>query len=137
MIKMEKQDKRDNRKNGLLEFVKFNLVGIVNTLVDFAVFTVLTFFGTHYMLSQVISYSCGVVNSFIMNKYWTFGAKSTPHGDEILKFIAVNVVSLGVSLTVLYPLKPQLGVFSAKIIATLFSMMVNFLGSKLWVFKRA
>ncbi|TCW36722.1 hypothetical protein EDC21_1091 [Thermohydrogenium kirishiense] len=24
MMKMEKQDKRDNRKNGLLEFVKFN-----------------------------------------------------------------------------------------------------------------
>lgn len=137
MMKMEKQDKRDNRKNGLLEFVKFNLVGIVNTLVDFAVFTVLTFFGMYYMLSQVISYSCGVVNSFIMNKYWTFGAKSTPHGYEVFKFIAVNGVSLAVSLSILYPLKPVVGVISAKIIATLFSMMVNFLGSKLWVFKKA
>ncbi|MGF7397711.1 GtrA family protein [Thermoanaerobacterium thermosaccharolyticum] len=137
MIKMEKQDKRDNRKNGLLEFVKFNLVGIVNTLVDFAVFTVLTFFGTHYMLSQVISYSCGVVNSFIMNKYWTFGDKSSPHGYEVFKFIAVNAVSLAVSLSILYPLKPVVGVLSAKIIATLFSMMINFVGSKLWVFKKA
>lgn len=136
-MKMERPDKEYSRKNGLVQFVKFNLVGVVNTLVDFSVFTILTFFGTYFMIAQVISYSLGVVNSFIMNKYWTFGVKSTPHGEEVLKFIAVNVLSLGVSLTLLYPLKPQLGVFSAKIIATLFSMMVNFAGSKLWVFKKA
>lgn len=134
---MERQEKRDNSKMGLIQFVKFNLVGIVNTLVDFAVFTVLTFFGMYYMAAQVISYSCGVANSFVMNKYWTFGDKSSPHGYEIFKFIAVNAVSLAVSLSILYPLKPAIGVFSAKIIATLFSVMINFAGSKLWVFKKA
>ncbi|MEG6565776.1 GtrA family protein [Thermoanaerobacterium saccharolyticum] len=134
---MERQEKGWNNKAGFIQFIKFNLVGIVNTLVDFSVFTVLTFFGMYYMAAQVISYSCGVANSFIMNKYWTFGAKSTPHGYEVFKFIAVNGVSLAVSLSILYPLKPILGVISAKVIATLFSMMINFVGSKLWVFKKA
>jgi len=134
---MERQEKQDNSKAGIIQFIKFNLVGIVNTLVDFSVFTVLTFFGMYYMAAQVISYSCGVVNSFVMNKYWTFGDKSTPHGYEIFKFIAVNGVSLAVSLSILYPIKPVLGVLPAKIIATLFSMMINFIGSKLWVFKKA
>ncbi|ETO39450.1 MULTISPECIES: GtrA family protein [Thermoanaerobacterium] len=134
---MERQEKGWNNKAGFVQFIKFNLVGIVNTLVDFSVFTVLTFFGMYYMAAQVISYSCGVVNSFIMNKYWTFGDKSTPHGYEVFKFIAVNGVSLAVSLSILYPLKPILGVISAKVIATLFSMMINFVGSKLWVFKKA
>lgn len=134
---MERQEKGWNNKAGFMQFIKFNLVGIVNTLVDFSVFTVLTFFGMYYMAAQVISYSCGVVNSFIMNKYWTFGDKSTPHGYEVFKFIAVNGVSLAVSLSILYPLKPILGVISAKVIATLFSMMINFVGSKLWVFKKA
>ncbi|MGJ7045384.1 GtrA family protein [Thermoanaerobacterium thermosulfurigenes] len=134
---MERQEKGWNNKAGIIQFIKFNLVGIVNTLVDFSVFTVLTFFGMYYMAAQVISYSCGVVNSFVINKYWTFGDKSTPHGYEIFKFIAVNGVSLAVSLSILYPLKPVLGVLSAKIIATLFSMMINFIGSKLWVFKKA
>lgn len=134
---MERQEKGWNNKAGIIQFIKFNLVGIVNTLVDFSVFTVLTFFGMYYMAAQVISYSCGVVNSFVMNKYWTFGDKSTPHGYEIFKFIAVNGVSLAVSLSILYPLKPVLGLISAKVIATLFSMMINFVGSKLWVFKKA
>lgn len=132
-----RSDKISSRKNGLIQFVKFNLVGIVNTSVDFAVFTMLTFLGVYYMAAQIISYGCGVANSFIMNKYWTFRAKSSPQGEEILKFIAVNLASLGLSLAVLYPLKPQIGVFFAKIIATLFAMIVNFLGSKFWVFKRS
>lgn len=134
---MEQIRKIIKSKNGLVQFIKFNLVGVVNTLVDFAVFTLLTFLGVYYMVAQVISYSCGVVNSFIMNKYWTFGVKSTPQGLEVIKFIIVNIISLGVSLAILYPLKPHLGVFYAKIIATIFSMTVNFIGNKLWVFKRA
>lgn len=130
MVKMIKQYKKE-----IIEFIKFNIVGVANTLVDFAVFTLLSFFGLYFMIAQIISYSCGVVNSFVMNKYWTFAKKGMPVGSEVMRFIFVNIISLGVSLIILYPLKPHFGLYGAKIIATLFSMLVNFAGNKLWVFR--
>ena len=58
---------------GLGQFIKFNVVGIMNTAVDFGVFMILNhYLGLIYAVSQVISYSCGMVNSYFLNKFWTF-----------------------------------------------------------------
>lgn len=124
-------------KEPIVQFIKFNLVGIINTAVDFAVFTLLTILGMHHMISQVISYSCGVVNSYLWNKFWTFKQKRAVSGAEALKFIIVNIVSLGVSLIFLYIFRDKIGlhVMVSKVIATLFSLVVNFTGNKFWVFK--
>jgi putative flippase GtrA len=120
----------------ILQFVKFNLVGIMNTAVDFAVFTLLTFLGMQYLIAQVISYSCGIVNSYLWNKFWTFQQKKGFSSAEVLKFIIVNIVSLGVSLFFLYIFRDKVGlhVLVSKLIATLLAVIVNFAGNKFWVF---
>ncbi|QSZ27048.1 GtrA family protein [Aceticella autotrophica] len=122
-------------KDEIIQFIKFNIVGVVNTLVDFSVFTLLNFLGVYCMIAQVISYSCGVINSFIMNKNWTFEAKGRLKGSDVIKFVLTNIVSLAVSLFVLYVLKDYFGVMYGKIIATVVSMTVNFMGNKFWVFR--
>ena len=44
-----------NKKN-LIQFIKFALVGIMNTVIDFGVYTVLvSFTGVHYAIAQAIS----------------------------------------------------------------------------------
>ena len=62
--------------------VKFALVGVVNTAVDVGLFWVLqAVLGVPYLIANVISYSAGTLNSFVLNKVWTFA--ETRHGGVV------------------------------------------------------
>lgn len=61
--------------NKWIPLIKFALVGVVNTLIDFAVYALLTTIGVNYILAQWISYSAGILNSYVMNRKWTFEKK--------------------------------------------------------------
>ncbi|ACV64973.1 GtrA family protein [Desulfofarcimen acetoxidans DSM 771] len=118
-------------------FVLFSLVGLTNTVIDYLVFfSLYHLFPEHFLASQVISYSCGTVNSFFLNKYWTFRNKNIPCGAEILKFIVVNALALSISYITLDVVSNSFGLdmFICKTFATGMSFVVNYFGSKFWVF---
>lgn len=124
-------------RRDFLQLVKFSLVGVANTLVDFGVFLFLHgYLQIFYVFAQVISYSCGMTNSYFLNKFWTFQSKKKIHFSEVVRFAAINFFSLSVSLFLLYVVRGrgEWGVTESKILATLGSLFVNFLGNKLWVF---
>ena len=55
-----------------VQAVKFGLVGVINTLVDYLSYTLLLFipfFAENYVLAQIIGYSLGLCNSLVMNRY--------------------------------------------------------------------
>lgn len=123
--------------HSLREFVKFAAVGILNTGVDVALFFVLTREGgVPYLVAQVVSYSCGAGNSYVLNKFWTFRACGLSYG-EMLRFTAVNLASLAISVVCLHLLHDEagLGLAAAKAGATGGALVANFLGNKLWVFR--
>lgn len=118
---------------------KFGSVGCLNTLIDFGMFSILnSIFGFNYIISQIISYSCGTLNSYLFNRFWTFSDTRTNKKTamEMLQFITVNSASLGVSLIGLRILMnyPSINSFFAKIIAMVLAQVVNFLGYRFWVF---
>lgn len=121
------------------QFIQFNLVGIVNTLVDFLVFTLLTAVaGFTYIAAKVISYTCGVLNSYALNSSWTFRRQRKRTKKEFFLFLCVNIVALGVSLCGMYICRNYLQIrsdFLCNILATPVAMAVNFLGNKLFVFR--
>lgn len=117
--------------------IKFGMVGVLNTAIDFGVFTLLTqVFGWGVEVSQVISYTCGLVNSYFFNSRWVFKKENKKSTVQVAKFVAVNLVALGVSVGVLSLLVNSLHMNQmwAKVIATCFSLVVNFIGNKLFVF---
>ena len=122
---------------GLLRFIKFNTVGVLNTAVDFAVFTLLIHAGLFYLASQICSYICGLINSYFLNRFWTFGYKGRFNITQALMFVLVNLVSLGTALGCLYLFRDvfEIPLLLSKIIATVGSVTVNFAGNKLLVFK--
>ncbi len=122
----------------LLTFIKFALTGVLNTLVDYGVFTLLTvIFGVNIYLSQVVSYSCGIINSFLINRSWTFKSKDNLISPTTVKFIIANILTLIISLPLLHFFGVYLGINNliAKLITTAFTMVINFLLTRLWVFK--
>jgi putative flippase GtrA len=119
------------------QFVKFNLVGLLNTALDFAVFALLTWLGVYYIMAQCISYGVGMLNSYTLNKYWTFAQKGRLEPKQAIRFTVLNLGSLLLSLGLLALLKDHLEqkVLIAKLLTTLATTLVNFVGSKLWVFR--
>lgn len=122
--------------HSIREFVKFALVGILNTGVDVVIFFLLTRAGVPYVGAQVISYTCGATNSYVLNKLWTFRACGLSYA-EMLRFVTVNLASLGISVVCLRLLHEEagLGLAASKAGATVFALIANFLGNKLWVFR--
>src|SRR6266567_1973182 len=118
------------------EFFKFALVGVLNTGVDVAIFFLLTWLGIPYVAAQVVSYSSGAANSYLLNKVWTFRSCGLSYA-EIVRFVVVNLASLGISVVILSLLHERTGftLAAAKGGATVCALAANFLGNKLWVFK--
>lgn len=123
-------------RDSLRSFIIFGLVGIVNTGVDIGVFALLTWWQLPWLAAQVIAYGCGVMNSFLMNRKWTF----RQHGaftKGLLRFILLNLLTLGVTSACMMFLHEQLGVllWVSKGAATVLGVFLNFIGSRWWVFR--
>ncbi len=111
--------------------IKFALVGIANTLVDFIIFiTFINVFHLNDLFSQTISYTCGVLNSFFMNKLWTFKEHKTTESsiNQFGKFVFTNAISLTLSLVGLSLLNSTIGinVYMSKVIVTLLLQIFNY-----------
>jgi putative flippase GtrA len=122
----------------LKHVTRFSLVGLANTLIDFSIFTMFNgFIGLNFLTSQILGYSFGVANSFVLNKKWTFSRNNSNNtGRELFQFIIVNLFSLLITLYVMDFLVSSLNVnvYISKIIVTFVAQITNFLSYKLWVF---
>ena len=65
------------------------------------VYQLLTYLGMKYAIAQCISYSCGILNSYFFNSRWTFKRDSGRSEKEFIYFVAVNLVSMGLSVLLL------------------------------------
>ena len=122
-----------------IKLIKFGVTGVINTLIDFAVFTLLTsVFTINMYAAQTIGYVCGMANSYLVNRSWTFNSKNRMFGRELVKFIVVNLITLGLSYGALYLFADLWGFHQtiSKIFVTCITMAVNFVLSRLWVFQK-
>lgn len=128
--------------SGKLKYLsRFSVVGVLNTLVDFLMFTAaFQLIGLNYTVSQVVGYSCGIINSFIFNKNWTFeggsAKKKTIH--ELIQFLVINIGTLLVTLFCMKGFVNNLGmnVYVSKILITLIAQVINFVSYRFLVFKK-
>lgn len=118
--------------------IKYGITGVLNTLVDYAAFFLLSsLFGVHYLIAQTISYACGTVNSYVMNRKWTFRRTGRATKGEMLKFLVVNGLMFGLSTAILAIFHEIIGwsALVSKGIAIVAATGAGFLANKLWVFR--
>ncbi|QZN73997.1 GtrA family protein [Paenibacillus sp. DR312] len=125
----------------LVTLFKFGIVGIANTAVDAVVFAILAVVGVPVLIAQVISYSCGVANSYWLNGRWTFrnAARGGNARAKLIRFLTTNLIVLPLSALILMTLHDMLGwsLVMSKILATLMGMVLNYMASRYWVFRIA
>lgn len=122
-----------------IRIMRFCITGGINTAVDFITFSIMIYFGVYYAFAQAVGYSLGTLNSYLLNKFWTFNDSKSGKktSSEMIQFIAINVISFLATLLCLKLLKENLGVniYLAKVFAIIVAQTINFMGYKLWVFK--
>jgi len=137
------------------QFVRFGLIGGLNTGVDLIILNALMLMagiydGTGYTAFKAISFCAAATFSYFMNKYWAFKDKTKKKQvQQFSQFFAVSLVGAIVNVTVATIIvtyaKPIIG---TEIIndalwgtvgalgGTAFGLIWNFLGYKLFVFKK-
>lgn len=75
--------------------LKFAVVGVVGTLVDFAFYKIfISQMGYPPATSKAFSSEIAIINNFMFNNFWTFRYRKTNH-SIFRKFSTFNLVSLG------------------------------------------
>lgn len=128
------------RKTGL-QFILFNMVGLLNTAIDVAVFSLLLAFSVHASAAQAIGYMAGMLNSYLLNSRFTFKQQSQHltslhKGARRIRFIIWNLSMLLLSVVLMAIAIEWLHMNAAiaKIGVTLSVLFINFYGNKRWVF---
>src|ERR1700751_631367 len=121
----------------LLQFIKFGIVGVSNTLLTFAVYTLLLkVFGVWYLLASAVGFGVGAVNGFLLNRRWTFrghvGDARTP-----LRWTVVQGCGLGLNEALLYLWVDGVGLdkLLGQVFATGVVPGVTFLANRAWTFR--
>jgi dolichol-phosphate mannosyltransferase len=126
------------RKN-IIQFFKFAIIGVINTLINLLCLYVFTeFFHIYYLISAVMAFLFAVTNSFILNKIWTFKEKISYNSKtKYIKFMIISIIALMINLLVLYILTDIFHIYYliSQIIAIVLSLWINFFGNKIWTFR--
>ena len=122
----------------LTQAVRFGLVGVSNTLIDFALYWILSRYVLvdQYVAAKMISYFGAIVNSYLMNKYWTFGSSERSLA-EAARFLLIIITSWGAnSLAMRLLIGAGLQDLLAFFLATLASALFNFTLQKFFTFRK-
>jgi len=120
------------------QLFKYSIVGVFNTALGLGIMYILyNLFECNYVIANIIGYACGLVNSFIWNKKWTF--KSSMHySKEIIPFLVVFAISYITNLITVISLVELINVHPnlAQIFGIVAYSSTNFLINRYWTFSK-
>ena len=134
-----------------LQFLRFCVVGALNTLVDLLIFNLLVWsFPTQdsglLVVYNSMAYALGALNSFCWNKLWTFRQHSSTTGEQVTRFVLVTSLGILCNDAFLWLAATTLNSLSlngflwtnvAKISAIAGSVTISYLGMRFSVFTKS
>ena len=136
---------------GLRQLVKFGIVGLSSTAVNFAVLNLMLALHQNRYAAVTVAFLVSVVNGYFWNKRWTFkSAQAKALHTQFTQFLLVNTVGLGLDLLIIKllsaPLERALPLSSphltmvvatnlAQLVATGVAVFWNFFANRFWTFK--
>ena len=126
------------RRHNWEQLVKFCVVGASGYVVNLAVYALLLKkAGFHYTAAATVSFVVAVTNNYTWNRLWTFRHQRGHFGYQGLRFLIVSLMVYAANLLLLTALVAGgVGKIVAQAIAVVLVTPLNFLGNKLWSFRR-
>ncbi|RUX02845.1 MAG: GtrA family protein [Mesorhizobium sp.] len=122
---------RPQRSTGS-KIARFALVGLANTAIDLAGFSLLLKLHIPPLAANVLSWSVAVIFSFVANGFWSFERNHAIRlHDAFLRFVTAGaLISLGVSSLSIALFAGITGVWPAKIGGVIVAAVLNFLAAR-------
>ena len=124
------------------EMISYLIFGVLTTVVNLVVFQLCdAVLGIYYIAANVIAWIIAVIFAYVSNKLFVFESKSWELKlvvREVISFGSARILSLlfetgFIALTVEVMGMPK---FISKIIASIFVVIINYVASKLFIFKK-
>ncbi|MCK4800191.1 GtrA family protein [Candidatus Parcubacteria bacterium] len=129
-------------------FAKFSIVGSLNFLVDVIILNLLSYVtginrGIFAAVFSAISFLVANVNSYYLNKKWTF--RDNEKKSRYKVFLAISIVGVSINMLIVYSFTIYVSQFYfsdivwlniSKIIATSLVIFFNYYSYKRYVFNR-
>ena len=120
------------------QILKFGIVGVIATIIDFAVLYLLTeFLHVHYLISSIISFTVSVIFNYILSIKWVFEVNHKQTKKDFVIFVVLSVIGLGINSLIMYLLVDKLNIhyMFTKVFATGVVMVYNFITRKIFIEK--
>ncbi len=126
------------RPHNWIQLAKFSIVGASGYVVNLAVFSALLLGADFdHRVAAICSFVVAVANNYTWNRLWTFHGHRGHLGYQGARFLVVAVLALAANLVALELLIALgLGEIPAQAIAIVLVTPINFVGNKLWTFRR-
>lgn len=120
------------------QIVKFGLVGVVATVLDFLVLYVLAdFIGLHYLTAAALAFVAATLFNYVASMRYVFTSRfgTAEKRQELLLFVTLSIVGMGLNQVLMWLFVDQVALhyLVAKIAATVFVMAWNFVSRKIWL----
>ncbi len=139
------------QRPGLRQLIKFGIVGLSSTVVNFAVLNLMLALHQNRYAAVTVAFLVSVVNGYFWNKRWTFSAAPVKAAHtQFTQFLLVNLVAWGLDLLIIkllsVPLEHALHLSTphrtmvaatnlAQLVATGVTVFWNFFANRFWTFK--
>ncbi|OOM73836.1 GtrA family protein [Clostridium sp. BL-8] len=124
------------------ETISYLIFGVLTTLVDTVVFFMSNkILSVEYVLSTIIAWMLAVLFAYFTNKIWVFDSKSMELNlivKEAFYFFVARLLSLGFTIIwMIFSVEiAKSDEFTAKLLANIFVVIMNYFFSKLIIFKK-
>jgi|Deesub1362A_J573_1020465.scaffolds.fasta_scaffold01159_6 putative flippase GtrA len=128
----------------LRRFGRFLAVGALGTALDFTLLAALKGLGFPTLPANTLSFSAGVLNNYLGNRFWTFAdCKGGPWGRQLAQFGLVGLIGLALNNAIVLSLEGVLsqalapalpGYLAAKVLATGAVVFWNYSANRFWTF---
>jgi putative flippase GtrA len=116
------------------QFVRFAVVGLVNTVITIVIYSLLLGVGTPYLLAAPLGFAAGSTNGYVFNRRWTLAASDSMRTRATF----VVVQALGAGLTSLLVLLFVEAAGAGKLVAYIAAIppvtVGTFLANRRWTF---
>jgi putative flippase GtrA len=116
------------------QLARFVVVGVANTLISVAVYRLLLALGAWYVVAAPIAYVASLVNGYVFNRRWTFGARDSTRARVL--YVAVQAGGAGLTslLVLLFVNAAGTGKVGAFLAALVPVTLCTFAANRLWTF---
>ena len=145
----------NKRKDQLKELILYGICGALTTILDIGIFWFLAnivnlhylvanaiAWFLHYLVANAIAWFLAITFSFLANKYYVFESKSFARNvwvKEAAEFFGARGLSCVVDMGGMFLLVSILGINKnyAKLFINLVVIVINYILSKFWIFKKS